>query len=353
MRQLASALVALIILSTHAAAQTVEVRPAPRITMPTPTDSNTPIVRTGLNQYVMFSSTGDPMISRGRSQLRFRTTSPVTIRNGAAHQPMWIESAWVDQTGALWAWYHHERIIDCGTREKSVPAVGALLSHDAGATFTDLGLVLESWDRDDCSAQNGYFAGGHGDFTVIPDSEGKFLYFHYGNYGGDPESQGVAVARMAIADRVQPIGRVWKYYEGSWNEPGIGGRQTPIYKANIPWQQPDTDSFWGPSVHWNTHLERWVMLLNRSCCWEGWPQEGIYIAFSTDLNEPTSWSQPVKIAEVDNWYPQVIGSGADGSDTLAGQTARLFVRGDSEWELVFHREGEAPDPSGSELTLQR
>ncbi len=302
--------------------------------MPAATDSNSPVVRVGANEYVMFSSTGDPMVSRGRSQTRLRAAQPVSLR-GSAHSPMWIESAWVDDTGAMYGWYHYERIINCGSREQSVPAIGALVSQDAGASFTDLGLVLESWEPDNCGAQNGYFAGGHGDFTVIPDQHGKYFYFHFGNYGGETASQGVAVARMAIADRDHPIGHVWKYYEGAWNEPGIGGRQSPIYAAAVGWQEADTDSFWGPSVHWNTHLERYVMLLNRSCCWEGWPQEGIYVAFATDLGEPGSWTAPAKIAEVDNWYPQVVGSGAYGSDTSAGEVARLYVRGVSEWEIVF------------------
>ncbi|MEZ5356942.1 MAG: hypothetical protein R2762_30245 [Bryobacteraceae bacterium] len=315
-------------------AQYATVRPARAITLSAATDSNTPIVRLGVNQYTMFSSTGDPMVSQGRSQTRFRAAQRVALK-GSSHSPMWIESAWLDETGAMYAWYHYERIINCGTREQSVPAIGALLSNDSGASFTDLGLVLESWEPDNCAALNGYFAGGHGDFTVIPDRAGKYFYFHFGNYGGEVSSQGVAVARMAIADRDHPIGRVWKYYEGAWNEPGIGGRQTPIYPAAVGWESADTDSFWGPSVHWNTHLERYVMLLNRSCCWEGWPQEGVYVAFAADLNEPGSWTPPVKIAEVDNWYPQVIGSGAEGSDTLAGQVARMFVRGNSEWEIVF------------------
>ncbi|MEZ5399428.1 MAG: hypothetical protein R2729_07140 [Bryobacteraceae bacterium] len=329
-------------------AQSAEVRTVGRIAMPTGTDSNVPVVRTDANTYVMFSSEGDPKISRGRTQSRFRNTQDVAILGGANHQPMWIESAWLDERGLLYGWYHYERIIACPDGQMSVPAIGALVSQDRGASFRDLGLVLESWEQENCDAKNGYFAGGHGDFTVIPDRTGKYFYFHFGNYGGDAALQGVAVARMAMADRDQPIGHVWKYFQGDWAEPGIGGRQTPVFPARIDWGQEDTDAFWGPSVHWNTHLEKYVMLLNRSCCWSGWPQEGIYVSYAADLHDPAAWSEPVKIAQIDNWYPQVIGLGPDGSDTLAGRVARLYVRGVSEWQIVFHRE--AGDDSDSDST---
>lgn len=66
------------------------------------------------------------------------------------------------------------------------------------------------------SSQNGYFAGGHGDVSVITDPEGKYFYFFSGNYSGRLETQGVAVAGLALRDRYNPVGNVWKYYQGAW-----------------------------------------------------------------------------------------------------------------------------------------
>jgi hypothetical protein len=60
------------------------------------------------------------------------------------------------------------------------------------------------------------------------------------------------------------------------------------------------------------------MLLNRTCCSDGWPQEGIYVTFNADVADPKGWSEPVKILDGPKkgffggfWYPQVLGTGPD------------------------------------------
>jgi hypothetical protein len=83
------------------------------------------------------------------------------------------------------------------------------------------------------------------------------------------------------------------------------------------------------------------MLLNRAVD-KDWRQEGIYVSFGRDLADPGCWSAPVKILgnlAKDGWYPQVVGlnSRQRETDKLAGEKARLFVRGHSRWELTFVR----------------
>ena len=149
----------------------------------------------------------------------------------------------------------------------------------------------------------------------------------------------IAVARMRWADRGAPAGKVWKRHGGAWTEPGVGGAVTPVFGARTAWQARDTDAFWGPSVHWNTYLERYVMLMNHSCCLPEWPQEGIYISYAIDLAEPLSWSPPTRLHEGGEWYPQVIGVDRDRKETdkLAGKVARFYMHGRSVHELVFER----------------
>jgi hypothetical protein len=149
---------------------------------------------------------------------------------------------------------------------------------------------------------------------------------------------------MRFADREQPVGRVWKWHAGKWKEPGLGGQATPVFTAAIDWHRADADAFWGPSVHWNSHLQQYVMLLNRVID-KDWTQEGVYVSYSDDLNQPGRWTPPVKILGglgKDRWYPQVIGldTAKQETDKLAGHKARLFVRGESRWELRFLRPGE-------------
>ena len=42
---------------------------------------------------------------------------------------------------------------------------------------------------------------------------------------------------------------------------------------------------WGPSIHWNTYLERYVMLLNRAKD-ESFNNEGIYVSYARTLMIP-------------------------------------------------------------------
>jgi hypothetical protein len=218
-------------------------------------------------------------------------------------------------------------------------------STDNGATWTELGFVLEAPEGSlDCNSKNGYFAGGNGDFSVMLDQEEKYLYFFFGTYAGDLSEQGVSIARMAWNDRDAPNGKVWKYYQGDWKEPGIHGHITPIYPAKISWKVENTDAFWGPSIHWNTYLQTYVILLNRTRYKPGWPQEGIYVSYSKDLANPLSWTEPEKIMNEGGWYPTAVGIDAKAKETdkLVGRQARLYMFGRSKREILFLREGDDP-----------
>ncbi|MEZ5351154.1 MAG: hypothetical protein R2762_00830 [Bryobacteraceae bacterium] len=334
-RMRAATAFALGILTAAAAfGQQISVRPAPTRQMPGEADSNSP--GHWLNDtFRLYNSNGFPIRTIGQSPLRTGAARAIQLYD-YDHAPMWIESTWVDPSnGYVYAWYHHEPGSPCPSGDFSAPEIGALYSDDDGNTFHDLGIVLQSGAKPDCNGRNGFFAGGHGDFTVLLDRESKYFFFLFSNYGGDAIDQGVAIARMAFEDRGNPVGKVFKFRGGSWNEPGLGGRITPIHTARAPWNQVNTDAFWGPSVHWNTAINQYVMLLNRSCCEPGWPQEGVYVSTSPDISNPFSWSEPSKILDTADWYPQVLGTGPGESDKLAGRVARLFVGAFSQWEIVF------------------
>jgi hypothetical protein len=179
---------------------------------------------------------------------------------------------------------------------------------------------------------------------VVPDRSGGYLYFLFSNYGGVRRSQGVAVARMAVEDRFTPVGRVWKYFDGGWGQPGIGGSVTAVFPARAAWQRANTNAYWGPSVHWNGYLGTYVMLLNHSCCRAGWPQKDVRISYNGDPSNPAGWSVPETIAEGGRaaWYPQVLGFGPDATDSEAGKVVRFYMYGKSYSKIIFHRPGEPP-----------
>jgi hypothetical protein len=86
------------------------------------------------------------------------------------------------------------------------------------------------------------------------------------------------------------------------------------------------------------------MLLNRAVD-SGFGQEGVYIAFSPVLDDPTQWTPPVKLMEGGYWYPQVIGlEKGQGTDKVAGAVSRFFLRGESEHFLVFRTRDRSTPP---------
>ena len=310
-------------------------RAAGKLEMPHAVDCNTPSHWDGETFYV-FNSTGHPYRSSGKSLFDLGPCEAITFDN-TVDGGRWIEATWRADDAALYGWYHHEPAGLCPGTTLTAPKIGALRSTDNGATWKDLGIVMEARPKTlDCNAENGYFAGGHGDFSVMLDQQKEQLYLFYGNYAGELEEQGVAVARMAWKDRDRPAGKIRKCYEDGFSEPGLGGKLTPTFTAFTAWQREDCDAFWGPSVHWNVHLKQYVMLLNRARG-KGWVQEGIYVSFSDDLADPARWSSPQKILDGGRWYPVVVGLGEGfrGTDKRAGSAARFFMGQDSEYEILF------------------
>jgi len=310
-------------------------------------DSNSPAHWDG-NTLFLFNSDGYAWWSCGEDLFNLVGSGSVpVVFDHVLEGGQWIESTWKADDGTLYGWYHNELGVfmerDWPLR---APRIGAARSYDNGLTWQDLGIIVEAPVnslRDD--TDNYYFAGGNGDFCVIPDEQHEYFYFYFSSYYSDVAEQGVAVARMPYADRDNPMGHVWKWRDGQWSEPGLGGSVTPVYSVAGDWHGFDVDALWGPSIHWNSHLNQYVMLLNHAVN-NWWAQEGVFVAFNPDLSNPDGWSAPTEILANDDgllgWYPQVFGLSAEDRETdkRAGQIARLFVQGYSHWEILFLRPGE-------------
>ena len=304
-------------------------RKATTLEFPRMVDSSSPSYwRDG--QLVVFNSAFYPTRSTGTSLVQLGAPQEIVTLQRFRAGGWWFESIWPDpESGTLYGWYHLEPDdLPCLT----APFIGAVISHDGGTSWIDLGPVVDTAEPVDCGYDNGFFVGGHGDVSVILDQEGRYFYFVYSNYSGAPEEQGVAVARSAFEDRGRP-GTAFKYYKGSWDEPGLGGKADAIFPSSTGWAGPFVEAFWGPSVHWNEHLRLYVSLLNHTAG-TNWEQEGIYLSFSRDL---VTWTEPQKVLEAVDWYPQVMGLEPGGTDRLGGKTVRLYVGGRSEHVLEFER----------------
>lgn len=346
--------------------------PASALRLSGEVDSNSPAVWDTADGeprfYVMTSTAGAPRLWSGSRLNRMSEDAEVVFYPHPGYG-VWMESVVVDEGGTWYGYYHHERPTElCDRPDLVLPRIGAARSHDQGRTWEDLGPVLEAPPGShDCATRNRYFLGGVGDFSVVLDRDRHDLYFFFSQYSREPQAQGVAVARMLWADRDDPAGRLSVWVDGLWLPPAavyaedehtapgeaetdpqetepeavlvdwIHRAGTPLVPVTRPWhdRDPDNDAFWGPSVHWNTYLSKYVMLLNRTKD-DAFGQEGIYIAFGERLDDPASWSAPRRLLRGGSWYPQVIGlEVASGSDKEAGQRARLFLGGTSNYLIEF------------------
>jgi len=267
-----------------------------------------------------------------------------------------MESTYRDDDGTLYGWFHNEVPNLCPPRTDDIPGypvvtrMGALKSKDNGAHWQDLGFIFEPSPQSiRCDTEDKWYAGGMGDFCVVADAKREYFYFFFTNYPPDFSEQGICIARMRYADRDNPRGKVWVWHQGHWNEPAVAGHATPIFPATVDITRKDGKTFWGPSIHWNTYLNQYVMVLNRIQD-TTWSTEGLYITFSRDLGDADGWTKPRKIMDRDEavhadptkpgngWYVQVMGTAKGETDKLAAQVARLFVDGRSRWEIVFSKQ---------------
>jgi hypothetical protein len=324
----------------------IDIEEAPEIKFPGDptggTDCNSPVWWSDDTMHIL-NSTGHPYHSYGPDLTQLGNKAPVTYSN-EADGGRWIESVHQEEDGTLYGWYHNEplKVIPDWANEGrpiklTAPKIGAVISRDDGAHWEDLGIVIEGGpDTMELNTKNYYFTGGNGDFSVILDREGEYFYFVIGTYYKDPTQQGVSIARMRYADKDNPAGKVQKWHNGGWSEPGMGGEVTPILPVRADWNSENPDTLWGPSVHWNNHIKQYVILLNRAVT-PDWGRESIYLCLTPDISDPTSWTEPLAIMEAPGWYPQVVGVDVTKRETEreAGHLSRLFIHGTSRWLIRF------------------
>lgn len=330
---------------------------APKLALPGRIDSNNPFVwhdADGVSTLTAITSWGGvPELARGATLDALAPDGGTTIDPHPGHG-VWMEAVIPDAQGTWYGYYHHERPADdCGRPDRQLPRIGAARSADQGRTWTDLGIVLDAPPGSAACTSSGRFVlGGVGDVSAMLDADGQYVYLFFSQYQRDPARQGVAVARMTWANRDEPAGAFAVWDDGAWlpASPLFGDdgetrtgvtypSGAPLVRATRPFHDGSAaaDVFWGPAVHWNTHLEHYVMLLNRAEN-EQFKTEGLYVAFAPSLDDPRTWSTPVKLMDGGEWYPQAVGiEPAIGTDRLAGARARFFITGTSTHWIDFQR----------------
>jgi hypothetical protein len=323
-------------------------------------DSNSPAHWDGDTLYV-FNSYSHPWRSSGPDL--FHLDSHLSTRLGDLNDKLdlWIEATWKDdRDGTLYGAFHYEPDAVCFSNKHlpTMPRIGWLRSQDNGAVWEDLGFIIEANRRAvRCDTESPWDCGGTGDFSFVLDQNRDYFYFFGTSYDSEFAEQGVWVARMRFSDRANPSGKVMKWHQGAWSEPGLWGHVTPVFPAERDYHGKDGSMFWGPSVHWNTYLGMYVMLLNHAIDTR-LTADGIFISFNMRLDDPARWSKPRMIldrAEIqrtmtgagvsatkseNGWYPEVIGTEKGETDKIVGRSGRFFMAGWSRKEITFLKPGE-------------
>lgn len=222
-------------------------------------------------------------------------------------------------TGELLAFYHAEDHEGMPPIPGGIPgfycSVGLAVSKDDGASFRKLGPVVTSARPKNV---HGRADQGCGDLCVVADADRRFLHVYYTDHSRiDMRGVQICMARCLLSEARTP-GKWRKYYQGSFDEPGLAGKETPVMSAPIML----ADAIF-PQVTFVPELRRYLMVFNVLVYHEFAlglkpSQGGIYLASSAD---GVHWTKPTHLIAIQSiastgkevgWHPTLLLSTAGG-----------------------------------------
>ena len=267
---------------------------------------------------------------------------------------IWFESVIADETDTTWYAYYHDELpaYVCGRPDRSIPRIGAAVSIDRGVTWQNLGIILEAPPGSEvCSSTNRYVIGGVGDVSVMVDRDWKDVYLYFSNYGRDPATQGVLVARFPWADRDAPRGRVTVWAGRRVASTGCqaahrdrrGAHRVGLSRrhADVRRRARGTTARQRPMRSGDLHCTGIPHCSSTSCCsiapkTNPSPTTGFTFRSRQRSTIPRAWSTPRKILSGGGWYPQVAGlEPGSGTDREMGRRGRFLVTGRSTRFIEF------------------
>jgi len=223
------------------------------------------------------------------------------------------------ETGNLLLFYHAEkRFGNLGHQFWAL--LGMAKSTDGGNTWYDLGeIYTPEYEYSEGPEALG-FDSGSGPYLIIHDDDDDKDYFYV--YGDDRRSDGkivgLTVARAPVEAVVEAanagtVTEWFKYHNGEWNEPGLGGRASCIEDDGN--KTPGELQYRWVDIAYSEYLDMYVAALS-AVSPRG--RDAVYLMFSPDgLND---WSERILIAEEDGiqHYTTIVGTG-DDPKVLGGQ----------------------------------
>jgi hypothetical protein len=164
-----------------------------------------------------------------------------------------ITSVYKDpETGELLGFYHAEKPVN-GDKKRFYSTVCLGVSLNSGDSFHKFGPIISGKPEDPNWVG---VAQGNADPSICADSTGKWLYAYYTEHSRqDPSTkQPRSVVTCMARCKTEDLGRpgYWdKYYDGNFNEPGLGGKDTEVADC------------WAPNVTYLSEIEKYVMVGSR------------------------------------------------------------------------------------------
>lgn len=145
---------------------------------------------------------------------------------------------------------------------------GLAKSTDEGVTWTDLGFIITANVPFKAGAAPSVNEFDSGLGNLVPDPAGEYFYYYFPDkvkkdgFDGSPYTF-LSVARVPVDEflhaafddetpRVLPSFE--KYYQGAWDQPGLGGLSTSVLNPQ--------SSAGDPVVIWNEFLKRYVVIFD-------------------------------------------------------------------------------------------
>lgn len=284
------------------------------------------VIRDGGYTYVAGhnNSTGAPAMYRG-SSFDSLVQQPDGILDSSFSKPYgddvyWLNGAgWVDGTGKWYVVTH----IEFNNNYFTAPMkrIGLSSSPDHGAHWHYEGDILTSDNSYDRSMYNNYYDFGCGEPYLFVDNANGYFYIAYMDTWWSVKTPGeyhstVRMARCAISDKLAP-GKWKKFYNGTWNEAGLGGRATDVF--------PNSS---GCAITYSTYLNKYIFLTTK--LFSGNDTAGSYMASCTDLSQQ-NWTKLQKVSDIcDHYNTFVTADGTAGANsTNVGTNFRWYYTHDT------------------------
>lgn len=257
-------------------------------------------------QYVMYGANGSrPARVTGTAASPLMTIDPVTISTGhsefryLAGGPVFVDP----ETGRVLLFYHAE--IHRGTAKNFYSVLGLAIQTDsAGLAFGDLGPIFSP---NVPNAQAGGAVEVCGAPYVVKDG---YFYVYTRDAMLDGRQSNLSVVRAKVADVLAAArsgaSAPWqKFYRGSFCEPALGGKSTPLEVGNPQTRWMD--------VSYNSAIKKFIMVVAANTT----PSKvSLFISFSDD---GIAWTKRKQLTDDGGecFYPSIVGLQDDPRQTAS------------------------------------